>query len=188
MKFSIVTLFVITLAFTVSCKSSKTSVSASQIEALDALVNSKTFYIESDWAFPQITNAFSQILASQLLPPGDNSGAISLIGNSNFLNVKVDSVTSYLPYFGQRQLQVAYGGTDTGINLEGKLRNYKVKTHKDHSKTISFSANNRSEDTDVFIRIFPNLKVDISIYSPSRRAIRYSGTVVKAPQSQISQN
>ncbi len=158
-----------------SCKSSQTAVTPQQLEGFSQLVDSKAFRIESEWAHPQLTSAFSQRLVSQLLLPGNTASAINLVGNPNFLTINGDSIASYLPYFGQRQLRVAYGGTDGSISLKGPMQDYTVKTNKDESRTITFTADSNTEAIDVIIRVFPNLKADISINSATRQPIQYSG-------------
>jgi hypothetical protein len=182
MKTFLYTLIVITLY---SCSATRQTATPAEIEALERIANSKTFYIDSDWAYPQLTNALSQALTSRLLQPGDTPSAISLIGNGNFIRIKGDSVTTHLPYYGQRQLQVGFG--DRGaIKLNTTIQNLKVKTHKDNSKIFEFSADYESEQIDVFIRIFSNLTTEVVLDSPSRRPIRYSGAVKPLGQTDLN--
>lgn len=161
----------------VACKSSKETISPSQIEALNTLVSSQKFTIESNWAYPQVTNAMSQILTSQLMAPGSNTSAINLIGNANFLTIKGDSITSYLPYFGERQMQVAYGGTDSAIQFNGIMEDFKVEEGKNNRKVISFKADSNSENFNVIITLFPNMKSQIMLRGASRFFIQYTGDV-----------
>lgn len=161
----------------ISCKSSKASGTLQQIEALEHLVQKRSFQIESQWAQPQTTYAVQQVMNSGILGPGNNSGNINLIGNPNFLKIKGDSISSYLPYYGERQMNVDYGGTDSAIELDGLMSNYKVKINKDQSRTISFEAKDNNENYSIFIRLFPNLNSDMLINSSTRFPIRYSGTV-----------
>lgn len=172
-------LFILVFAFLFSaCKSSKNSVTPQQVESFNNLVASREFTIESDWAYPQVTNAMSQVLNSQLLAPGNNASAINLIGNANFLTIKGDSVTSYLPYFGERQMQVAYGGTDSAIQFNGLMEDYQVKNDKNNRKIISFKAkSNNTESFNVTITLFPNLNAQMSLNGASRFIIQYSGNV-----------
>ncbi|GAL72114.1 hypothetical protein JCM19302_72 [Jejuia pallidilutea] len=163
--------------FFVACKSSKDTITPEQLATFNKLVASREFTIDSDWAYPQVTNAMSQVLNSQLLGPGNNVNAINLIGNANFLTIKGDSVMSYLPYFGERQMQVAYGGTDGAIQFNGIMKDYSVKDNKDKSKTLTFSADSNGENFNVIIKLFQNLKSEIILNGTSRFSIRYSGDV-----------
>lgn len=162
-----------------SCKSSKKALSPAQIEAFNILVTSNEFIIESDVAYPQVTSAVSQVLNSQLfLANGNNASAINLVGNANFLKVKGDSVFSYLPYFGERQMQVAYGGIDdSAIEFNDVMEDYTIKENKDKSKSISFSANSNNENFNVIIRLFQNRTSEIILNGASRFSIRYEGHV-----------
>ncbi|MEN3324055.1 DUF4251 domain-containing protein [Mariniflexile soesokkakense] len=167
-------LFIIAIT---SCKSSKPTINQTEIDAFNAMVANKHFRIESDWAYPQVTNAMQQVLSSGLLQPGSAAGSINLIGNSNFLRISGDSISSYLPYFGERQMNVAYGGSDSAIQFKGLVENYKAIQNNDNSYTINFEAKNNSENFNVFIKLSPNLNSNITINGTSRNTIRYSGNV-----------
>lgn len=162
---------------TTSCKSSKSITSQAEIDALHTMVINKQFHIESDWVYPQVTNAMQQVLSSGLLQPGSAAGGINLIGNYNFLRISGDSITSYLPYFGERQMQVAYGGGDSAIEFKGLVENYKAVQNSDHSYTINFEAKSNSENFSVYMRLSPNLNSDMTVNGTSRNVIRYSGAV-----------
>lgn len=163
----------------IGCKSSKSTLTPAQVESFNNLVTSKAFEIESDYAYPRVTNAMSQILNSQLfIANGSNASVVNLIGNANFLKIKGDSVFSYLPYFGERQMQIDYSAADGGaIQLKSVMKDYKVEQNKDDSKTISFSASSNNENFDVFIRLFQNLSSEMVLNSVSRFSIRYQGKV-----------
>ncbi|WJJ95409.1 DUF4251 domain-containing protein [Algibacter luteus] len=162
------------LAF--SCKSSKSKFTDAEINALETLIESKHYTIESDWANPQVTYAMQQVLNSGLMQRGSSPNAISLIGNPNHLTIKNDSVTSYLPYFGERQMGAAYG--DSGaIELQGLIENYEVSKGKRNNYIVKFDAKSKTERFNVIILIFPNLKSALRIQSSSRFPIAYSGRV-----------
>lgn len=162
----------------ISCGSSKTSATDAEIEALNILIKDKQFTIESDWAYPQVTTAMQQVLNSGILQPGSSSGNISLVGNTNFLTISGDSITSYLPYFGERQMQVDYDGTDSTIQFSGLVKNYKTIKNKDKSYTISFNAKSNNESFNISIKLFSSLKSNIMLNGTSRFPIRYSGVVI----------
>ncbi|WP_034045503.1 DUF4251 domain-containing protein [Wocania ichthyoenteri] len=176
MKSICIIVVVVSIAF-FSCKSSSSQVTDEQMKAFEDLVENKNFKIESDWAYPQTTTATQQVLNSGLLPPGSSSGAINLIGNSNFLTISGDSIASYLPYFGERQTNVGYGGNDSAIQLEGVIENYHVAKGKKDSYTISCDAKNKSEHFKVIIKLFPNLKSYVTLTGATRNSISYSGKV-----------
>ncbi|WP_298497734.1 DUF4251 domain-containing protein [uncultured Algibacter sp.] len=164
------------LVVCLSCKSSKSKFTETQINALETLITSRNYTIKSDWAKPQVTNAMQQVLNSGVLQPGNTAGAISLIGNDNYLTVSNDSVTSYLPYYGERQMGTIYGDNG-GIELNGILENYQVSKGKHQSYLVKFNASSKTERFNVIIQLFPNLKSEMSILSSSRFPISYTGII-----------
>ncbi|KAB1071336.1 DUF4251 domain-containing protein [Tamlana haliotis] len=170
----------------IACVSSKTPASPAEISHLESLLNKKKFTIESDWAHPIASMAMQE--ASMLLGPGNNPSAINLIGNSNFLTVSGDSISSYLPYFGERQGGGSYGGDDTTIEFKGLMRNYKIKQKKDSSYDISFEAKSHSENFNVNINVFPNLKTTMILSGSTRTVIRYTGKMAALSKGSTSKN
>ena len=165
------------ILITFSCKSSKTSATPAQIEALGQLVSNKSFEIESNWAYPQLTNAMQQILNSGLMMPGNSASGINLIGNPNFLKIEGDSIKSYLPYYGERQMQVSLSGNDSAIQFDGLMKDLEVIKNKDESYTLKFDANSKRENFQVFVRVFPTMKSSMVLNGDSRFTIRYDGDI-----------
>ncbi|AUS06747.1 DUF4251 domain-containing protein [Pseudotamlana carrageenivorans] len=161
--------------FLMACGSNKTPATEAELDRLAAIVKNKDFKIVSDWAYPTTTMAMQQ--AARLLPPGNQGGSVNLIGNSNFLTISGDSITSYLPYFGERQMGGSYGGDDSVIAFKGLMKNYNVTQKKDSSYDISFEAQSKSENFQVNITLFPNLKSEMILRGNKRTAIRYSSLV-----------
>ncbi|GAA4969247.1 DUF4251 domain-containing protein [Algibacter aquimarinus] len=172
--------YILILLFLVlfSCASSKSKASPKQIEDLAKLIDNKKFTIESTWAHPQVTNAMQQVLNSAFMQIGSNATSVNLIGNSNYLTISGDSISSYLPYFGERQMGVSYNNNDSAIQLNGLLNDYKVEKNKNESYTLSFQSRNKQEAFNTSIIIFPNLRSEIIINSSSRFPIRYSGNII----------
>lgn len=160
-----------------SCGTSKYTVTEAEREALNNLIESRRFIIESDWAYPQTSMAMQKVMNSGLMGPGNTASNISLLGNYNFLKIEGDSVTSRLPYFGERQMMVDYGGTDSAIEFNGLLKNYQVEWHKNNKLSIGFEAKSNSENFRVSISVSPNLKTDMVLSGTGRSSIRYSGVI-----------
>lgn len=165
---------------TFSCSSHKKINLQAQIKTLDSLVVNKHFTIESTRAHPQISNAMQQVLNSDLMRNIGAAGNVNLIGNYNYLTISDDSISSYLPYFGERQMNVSYGGGDAAIAIKGVVEKYSVEKNKDNSYHIHFTAKNNTnrETFDISIKLFPNLKSTIFINSSFRSSISYSGEVI----------
>lgn len=170
----LLSLFTLTI---LSCGSTQYAATPAEIEALKKLVDSKTFYIESDWAYPQVTAAMSQVLNSPIMRNGSGGGGVNLIGNSNFLKLEGDSISSYLPYFGERRMGAAYGGTDSSIEFKGLVEGYTVKENKHNGYTINFDAKSNNENFTVSIDLFPSMKTSMSLTGNTRTTIQYTGKV-----------
>ncbi|WP_298555712.1 DUF4251 domain-containing protein [uncultured Algibacter sp.] len=149
----------------------------SQLKTFETLIENKKFTIESDRAYPQVSNAMQQVLNSGILLPNSSAGSISLIGNSNFLTISGNSISSYLPYFGERQMNIDFSGRDSAIQLLGLMENYTVIKGKNHSISIKFDAKSKLESFKTYIILYPNLKADIQIVGATRSPISYSGKV-----------
>jgi len=150
--------------------------SEASVRALDSLVAGRSFEIVSTWAFPLMTRGITSVANSGLLLPGSNANRIDLIGNSNYLRVKGDSVYVSLPYFGERQIGGRYGNSDVGIKVEGVPREYQLeKDEKKNSYRIEFRIRDEIESLQFFLTFFPSGKADINVNSTHRTSIRYSG-------------
>lgn len=176
MKLSSILITLLTL-LVVSCLARKSTATPQQIMILDNLVDSQSFVIESYWALPQFTNSLMAIQNTGLLGPGNSAGRISLIGNSNELRIHNDMISSKLPYFGEMQSVSGYNSAGGSIAFEGKPKDYKVTKNDNSSYTITFDAKSYSENFNVMIHLYPNLKSKIILNGAKRFPIRYTGIV-----------
>ncbi|ALM07036.1 hypothetical protein SB49_03885 [Sediminicola sp. YIK13] len=166
---------------TIGCGTSSTTVKSTK-QKLEELVRAKSFQIECDWAVPLMTNSLNSISNAGFLPLGSTGNQINLIGNPNFLKVEGDTISAYLPYFGERQMGGAYSNSDNAIQFKGIPKNYEVmEDRKTGSKEISFNINNKTESFRVFITLSPNLTSNINVNSSERFSIRYRGDVMSIP-------
>ena len=170
---------IIALVVLWSCGSSKkTSFTAEQKNQLHQLVADKNFEINSEWANPLPSTALNSIANSGLLAPGNTVNRINLIGNTNFLIIKGDSIKAKLPYYGERRIATTYNSYNVGIELNGLLKDWKTE-FDEHKKRyiLRFQANQNTENYDFNITIFPNRRTDINVNSTHRNNISYSGNV-----------
>ncbi|WP_299336713.1 DUF4251 domain-containing protein [uncultured Psychroserpens sp.] len=167
--------------FMLACSSSNTKATPEQIQALDELVASQSFMIESEWAVPQTSSSLIALQNSGILAPGDNAGRVSLIGNPNFLKLKGDAIDSKLPYFGERQM-VNRRNDNGSIEFEDTIKNIEIEQHKNSSYTIKFDAKSHNENYNVIIRLYPNLRSEMLLKGAKRFPIRYTGYVSKIPE------
>lgn len=161
-----------------ACSSTRVSgLSPDQTAVVDKLVDQKSFRIESDWAQPFLTNSMAQISNSGLLPPGSTAGRINLIGNSNYLQMEGDSVSAYLPYYGERQFGGGYA-SNGAIQFKGLPRGLEViRDQNSQGYRLEFDIREKGENYSVSVVLFPNLNSRITINSSQRFIINYDGKV-----------
>lgn len=162
-----------------NCGSSSKTISSDGNSAdLEQLISSKSFEIQMDWATPMASASLNSIANAGLLNQGNNASRISLIGNANFLKVKGDTVSAFLPYYGERQMGGGYNNDGSGIKFEGVPRNYKVSKNDKHNRhEIHFDINEKSESFNVVVTLFPNMSSSVNISSSQRSPIGYQGKV-----------
>ena len=166
------------LFFCLSCASSKQKATPEQIQVLTDLVENQSMEFVADWAFPLATNSLNQLSNAGLLQPGSTAGRINLIGNVNYLKIKNDSISAYLPYFGERQFGGAYNNDNTGIRFNSVPDNLTItKDEKSNGYSIAFDITRDTESFQVFLRLFPNKKGALNINSNQRHSIAYQGTI-----------
>jgi len=168
------------VSLVLGCASANTGKVTDGGKVLDELVTKNSFEIVAEWAQPRVTSAMASIANAGLLALGNSINNINLIGNSNYLKVFKDSVSGYLPYFGERQMGGSYGGGTTAIQFEGAPKEYRVKKGKKHSYTIQFNIadkNSPTENYTISIQLFKNLAASIDVTSSHRFFIRYRGKV-----------
>ncbi|WP_353780004.1 DUF4251 domain-containing protein [Winogradskyella sp. 3972H.M.0a.05] len=175
MKARLIAFLVITILF-YSCSASKTKATPEQLQALNELIESKSFVIESEWAMPLVTSSLTAIQNSGLIAPNNNNiNRINLLSNPNELRLEEGYITSQLPYYGEVQIPSAYNAMKTGIALDSEIKNYKVQENKNGSYTVTFDAKSDTEHFDVTIQLWPSLKTEMTLNGAKRLAIRYEG-------------
>ena len=179
MKTKVLLLF--TAIAVMSCGShSKKTVSQAQSQQLDDLMANKSFEIVSDWASPLATSSLNSVANAGLLGPGSNAGHINLIGNSNYLRIEGDSVSAYLPYFGERQMGGGYDSDNGNIQFEGIPEDYEISQDEQTKRyEISFKIRRKAENFTVRAILMPNLSSTVNVNSSQRFPIRYQGKVSK---------
>ena len=95
------------------------------------------------------------------------------------VEVRNDSLISYLPYFG-RAYSVPYGG-GKGLNFTERIGSYKEFQEKSGKRHIEIGLKNE-EDTYLYtIVVFDNGKSSIDVQSRQRERISFSGDMVVLP-------
>lgn len=111
-----------------------------------------------------------KILVDRTVPM--NGRSVNLT-SAHSLEIRNDSVFSYLPYFGQAY-RLSYGG-GAGMIFEAPLTEFKQSYNKKGTAQITFRT--RSEDdTHTFrVQIYPNASATVNVISINRQAITYYG-------------
>ena len=91
------------------------------------------------------------------------------------LEVKGDTLVSYLPYFGQAY-NVPYGG-GKGLNFSAPISSYQEFQKKSDRRSIEIGLTNE-EDTYVYmIDVFDNGSASVHVTARQRESISYSGNM-----------
>lgn len=100
--------------------------------------------------------------------------AVNVTGNYS-LEIRNDSLISYLPFFG-RAYNVPYGG-GKGLNFSAPLRRYAVTRAKADMTRVMAEVEN-DEDSYVYqIEVFDNGNATIYLQSREREPISYNGKI-----------
>jgi hypothetical protein len=148
------------MLFGCSSTSSTNKNSSESFETLQQLINSKTFEIEADWAYPL------------------GSSRVNLFGNSNYFRMQGDEVDVYLPYFGVRRSGPAYGNA-SGVEFKGAYKNLEIEEKPSKNEIIfNFDIRENSERFSVQVSVFANGTSSIYVDTSQRDDIRYEGKIV----------
>lgn len=114
-----------------------------------------------------------KIMVERMYPMRGGSKNVS----SNYsVEVRNDSLFSYLPYFG-RAYQVPYGG-GKGLNFTERIGSYRESQGKHGQRHIEIDVRN-DEDTYLYtIDVYDNGNSDIEVQPRQRERISYSGEMV----------
>ena len=158
-----------------SCNASRKPIDMATLNALEGQVASKNFRIEAIWALPLQSSGLVQVSNAGLLPPGSNVSRISLINTPVSCVLQGDSVFIKLPYYGERQIATNYNRAD-GIYLEALAEELQIsKASSGKYINIDFQTQPKTERLQFNIKVYPQNRSLITIYSNQRNTIRYEG-------------
>lgn len=89
------------------------------------------------------------------------------------IEVRNDSVFSYLPYFGVAY-NIPYGG-GKGLNFNAPITVYKTQSLKKGKTKIDFKTGNEEDKYEYSLTIYPNGSASLHVLPTNRQAISYSG-------------
>lgn len=165
--------FLSLLVIFISCGSSKSTATASEINNLKQMVANKRIEASFNWARPLGINNVRGL--ENLIPPGSTINNINLSGNANFFRIKGDSIHMDLPYYGTQQLSTGYN-SDGGVKFEGKIK--KEESFYDANKgayILKYSLDAKKENYGVTLTLYANNKSILDLNSSHRTNINYTG-------------
>ena len=123
-------------------------------EAVKKLIESENYKIDVNTAMP---------MCGRSVP----------LTSSYSLEIRNDSVISYLPYYG-RAYSIPYGGGD-GLNFKAVLKEYSMKMDKKGNAVIEFIARNPEDRYEYRVKVFPNGSASIDVNMQNRQSISFQG-------------
>lgn len=111
-----------------------------------------------------------KVEVSQAIP---TTGKTVFLTSPYSLEVRNDSVVSYLPYYG-RAYSIPYGGGD-GLNFKAPFTGYKIEWDKKGTAKVRFSVRNSEDKYDFSIDVFANGSSSIYVNMQNRQSIRFQG-------------
>lgn len=113
-----------------------------------------------------------KINVNYMYPLGGNPKQLSTL---YCVEVKGDSINSYLPYIG-RAYSVPYGG-GKALNFEGRILRYSAKKVKADHTVVEMQVVNEEAEYFYTLDIFDNGSTTIEVVSHNRDSIRFSGNM-----------
>ena len=105
-----------------------------------------------------------------------NRGATKNVTSNWSLEVRGDTLISYLPYAG-RAYNVPYGGGN-GMNFTAPIKKYQDTKGKKDDRLIVIEVDNDNDTYTFSLEVFDNGRTDIDVQSREREFISYSGEMV----------
>ena len=91
------------------------------------------------------------------------------------VEIRNDSIISYLPYYG-RAYSIPYGGGE-GLNFKAPLTDYKLDWNKKGTAKIKLTARSSEDKFDFNIDVFSNGSSTIFVNMQNRQSINFQGEV-----------
>lgn len=93
--------------------------------------------------------------------------------SSYSLEIRNDSIFSYLPYYG-RAYSIPYGGGN-GLIFKAPIKEYTMSLDKKGNARIEFSARNPEDHYQFSVKVFDNGSANVDVIMQNRQAISFLG-------------
>lgn len=111
-----------------------------------------------------------KIYVDRMYPASGKSRPVSY---GYYVEVRNDSVFSYLPYYGQAY-SAPYGGGE-GLIFESAVRNYRLEYGSKGEANISFDTRTSEDAYRFSISVFPGGSSSINVNPNNKQSINFSG-------------
>lgn len=131
---------------------------AKEKQIVKALLESGRYSIEVDRAIPM-------------------SGPSKNLTSRYTLELKGDSVASYLPYFGQAY-SLPYGG-GKGLIFDAPVSDYTLKFDKKGRATVKFKSRTGEDNFTYLLQVYPNGSATVHVTPVNRQSITFYGELMR---------
>lgn len=152
-RFLLIIILMIAGTFTLSAQTKKEKEELKRQE-LKEVIDSKNYKIDVDRAYPR-------------------RGSSRSLTSPYSLEIRNDSVISWLPFFG-RAYSIPYGGGD-GLTFSAPISEYKVNYSKKGAAKINISAHTSEDQFKFAVTVQPGGASTISVNMVNRESISFSG-------------
>lgn len=174
--------FLTSLLLLTNCGSGSIILSASEKARLHQILEWNSWEFNANYAFPQISNAYARGAGVLMGRAGGALSQVNLTGDGYMLQLTNDSVTSYLPYFGEWD-NFYDAGAAGAIELNAAVGDFQKEIRKNRVR-ITFEARRKVERFNITLEIDAHGKGRLLILSGQRDAIRYEGMV--SPDTEVA--
>jgi len=167
-----------------AAQTTKAEKKAQKAEELKRIINEKTFVFKANSAMP---TPIASMQVSGSLPPNSilnqlNSGMISLTGASYDVKFSNDSLTAFLPYYGQAYSAPYNSPAESGIKFTSTKFDYKVTQTKKGNLEIliiphDLSGRSPSDVQRMMLTVSEGGWANLQITLLTRQRISFSGTI-----------
>lgn len=92
------------------------------------------------------------------------------------LELKGDSVSSYLPYFGQAY-SIPYGG-GKGLIFDSAVSDYRLNFDKKGTATVKFKSRTDEDNFSYLLQVYPNGSATVHVTPVNRQSITFYGELI----------